>query len=249
MGDEGFFGFRLSTVRKGNMRNRAMISLPLVVMLAVLCLLGSLLAGCKEEGKIDVAAKLNPKKMPTMMSRNVETLISDSGRVQYKIVSPLWYVYDETDPPYWYFPEGLYLIKYDAQLRQISSVACDTARYYKLDKLWELKGNVEMKNAPKDLFLSQRLYWNQRKHTIYSDTFMHVETETQMLEGTGFISDENLRSYRVIKPKGIFPVNRDNLRSGGGGERNASGVDTSLQHHRRPVSLPPSQRNTVIPVE
>lgn len=201
--------------------------------------------GCKEDGKVDISSRLDPKSMPTMMTRNVETLISDSGRVQYKIVSPVWYVYDEKQPPYWYFPEGLYLVKYDKDLKQISSVACDSARYYKLDRLWHLMGNVEMRNAPKDLFLSQRLYWNQRSHTIYSDTFMHVETATQMLEGIGFVSDENLRSYRVLKPKGVFPVNRDNLKPGGGENHDNDVADPSY----RRMSIPPSQRNTVEPAE
>lgn len=190
--------------------------IPGIVCIGFLLSLVFALGSCEDKGKLDIAAKLSPKKMPTMMSRNVETLISDSGYVQYKIVSPKWYVYDEANPPCWYFPEGLYLIKYDRKLKQTASVACDSARYYKPDKLWLLMGNVELRQAPADLFVSQRLYWNQRTHKIYTDTFMHVETATQMLEGTGFISDENLREYRVLKPRGIFPVDRDKIRGENG---------------------------------
>ncbi len=66
-----------------------------------------LIAGsaCKEERKVDVASALSMNGMPTMKTLNVSTLISDSGITQYKIVSPLWEVYDEVDTPYWRFPK------------------------------------------------------------------------------------------------------------------------------------------------
>lgn len=171
-----------------------------VLMLLVCCL------GCRKEQKVDVAAGLNPEVMPTMKSENVSTLISDSGITQYKIVTPLWLVYEEVDTPYWHFPKGLYLRKFDRNFNVIATVACDSARYYKVQKLWKLDGNVELTKAPRDLFQTQQLFWNERMHRIYSDKFIHIETPQHVLEGNGFWSDEKLERYRVIQPTGIFPV-------------------------------------------
>lgn len=168
------------------------------------------MAACKEERKVDKTT-LSPDKMATMSTTNVSTLISDSGVVQYKIVAPLWKVYDEVDTPYWIFPKGLYLQKYDRQFKVIATVAADSARYYKNQRLWKLTGHVEMRKMPKDLFLSERLFWDQKRHKIYSDTFMHIETETHTLEGVGFESNEQLTVYRVIKPMGIFPVSKEDI--------------------------------------
>lgn len=179
----------------------------------LLMIIGLLFAavGCKEEKKVDVAATLNPQKMATMTTKNVSTLISDSGVIQYKIVSPIWKVYDQIDTPYWVFPEGLYLQKYDRQFNVIATVAADSARYFKDRKLWKLMGRVELTKAPKDLFQSQELYWNQNTNKIYSDSFIHIETATHVLEGIGFISNDKLTEYRVIKPMGIFPVNKEDM--------------------------------------
>lgn len=174
------------------------------------------LGSCREEKKINVASSLHPRQMPSMSTVNVSTLISDSGIIQYKIVTPLWLVYDNVDTPYWKFPKGLYLRKYDRSHRVIASVAADSARYLKNERLWRLDGHVEMHKAPKDIFLTEQLFWNERRHQIYSDSFIHIETETHVLEGHGFISNERLTGYRVKRPTGIFPVNRDNLRGGGG---------------------------------
>lgn len=171
--------------------------------------------GCREERKIDVAAKLNPKTMATMTTKNVATFISDSGVVQYKIVAPIWKVYDEVDTPYWSFPQGLYLQKYDRSFQVIATVAADSARFFSQEKVWRLDGHVEMTKVPKDLFQTEQLYWDQRRRILYSDSFIHIETSTHTLEGIGFESDERLTSYRIIKPQGIFPVNSQNFAAGG----------------------------------
>lgn len=186
----------------------------LLVFLVAVVAAACFLPACREDRKIDVASRLNPEKMPTMSTENVATLISDSGITQYKIVSPLWLVYDNADTPYWSFPKGLYLRKYDPLFRVIASVAADSARYFKNMRLWRLDGHVELTKAPKDIFLTQQLFWDERRQEIYSDSFIHIETATHVLEGHGFISNDKLTGYRIIRPTGIFPVNRDNLSSG-----------------------------------
>lgn len=173
-------------------------------------------SGCREERKVNVASGLDPKRMATMSTRNISTLISDSGKIQYKIVAPIWNVYDEADTPYWSFPEGLYLQKYDPYFHVMATVAADSAKFFKEKRLWRLEGHVEMTKVPKDLFLSERVFWDQRRGQIYSDTFMHIETATHVLEGTGFVSNEHLTQYRILNPEGIFPVNRDDFKKGPG---------------------------------
>ena len=181
--------------------------LSMVMILIWIVISGS----CTEETKVDISHHLDPTNMPSMVSHNISTLISDSGITQYKIVSPVWYIYDEAETPYWFFPSGLYLEKYDAGFNVIATVAADSAYFYKNQRLWRLEGNVEMTKAPKDLFLSPRVFWDQRLQKLYSDTFIHIENETHVIEGTGFESDEQLRRYRILHPSGIFPIDREKL--------------------------------------
>lgn len=192
---------------------------------ALVLLLG---ASCRDEQKLDVAAGINPKKMPTMQTVNVATLISDSGVTQYKIVSPLWRVFDEVDTPYWEFPQGLYLQKYDRKFKVIASVACDSARYFKHQRLWRLDGHVELRNAPDELFMTQQLFWNERDHRIFSDSFIHIETAVHVLEGHGFRSNERLTDYTVMRPTAIFPVNPQSVTSGDASARPAAVSDPGL---------------------
>ncbi|MCM1368829.1 MAG: LPS export ABC transporter periplasmic protein LptC [Candidatus Amulumruptor caecigallinarius] len=189
---------------------RRLSSLP--PTMALILLIAS--TACREEKKINVASSINPARMATMTTRNVATLISDSGMIQYKIVAPLWRVYDAVDTPYWDFPQGIYLQKYDPYFHVVATVAADSARFFSKLKVWRLDGNVEMTKVPKDLFLTEQLFWDQRRGKIYSDSFIHIENESHVLEGLGFESDERLSTYRIIKPQGIFPVEQNDVRPG-----------------------------------
>lgn len=169
---------------------------------------------CRNERKISVASTLNPKKMPTMATTNVATFISDSGIIQYKLVSPSWIVYNEVDTPFWHFPKGIYLRKYDRAFKVIASVAADSAHYLSREKIWRLDGHVEIHNGTDELFLTNQLFWDERHNKLYSDSFIHIETASHILEGKGFVSNDRLTEYRIIKPTGVFPVNQQQLEPG-----------------------------------
>lgn len=188
---------------------RQFLRAPLPVMAFIVG--ASFFTGCRDDAKVSVAESLGNRKLPTMVTTNVSTLISDSGITQYKIVSPVWYVYDETDTPCWTFPKGLYLRKYDRQFRVIASVAADSARYYRQQKLWKLDGNVELTKAPADIFLTQQLFWDERNGQLYSDSFIHIETQSHTLEGYGFSANDRLTQYSINRPTGIFPADTRKL--------------------------------------
>lgn len=164
-------------------------------------------AGCKEDNRLGVARSIDPAHMPQLSTRNVSTLISDSGYTKYKVVTPLWNVYGGDDrETYWSFPEGVYLRQLDHELEVVSTVAADSAHYFPNRKLWELFGDVEIDQKGKAYFYSERIYFDDRNKQIYSDTFIRIKTPTQTLEGIGFESNQELTRYRVLKPTGTFPT-------------------------------------------
>ncbi|MBD5384865.1 LPS export ABC transporter periplasmic protein LptC [bacterium] len=173
-------------------------------------LTGVCAAGCREETKVDVARSLRPDRMPTMTTHNVSTMISDSGVTQYKIVAPLWEVFDEGENPHWLFPEGIYLRKYDRKFNVIATIAADSATYFKNRNLWRLDGRVEVIKVPREVFVSQQVFWDQSKGIVYSDSFIHIENATHMMEGYGFRAKQDFTEYSIRRPLGIFPAEHGN---------------------------------------
>lgn len=194
--------------------------------IVVMCLLLAVSA-CKEDDRLG-KTKIDPKTMPTLSTRNVATVISDSGYTKYKVVTPLWNVYNEVETPYWDFPEGVYLRQLDHDMKVVSTVAADSAVYFPGKKLWELYGSVEIDQKEKAYFFSQRIFFDDRNRRIYSDTFIHIKTPTQILEGIGFESNQDMTKYRVLTPTGEFPTS---FADGGEG---AMGMPQGMQ----PVAMP-----------
>lgn len=183
---------------------RAMRLLPVVAAAGLLAVSVSV-SGCKEGDPVGVG-NVDASRTPTMLTRDVETLISDSGVTRFRIVTPIWYVYDEVDEPYWSFPDGLNLEKYDNFFRQEATVEADSAVYFKNKQLWRLDGNVNITNVMNEKFLTNQLFWDQRMHKLYSDSFIHIERPDKVLEGYGFDSNEQLTRYTIRNVSGIFPA-------------------------------------------
>ena len=138
--------------------------------------------GCRDEVK-SVVHKDTAPDVPTVISHNVKTLISDSGVTQYRITTKLWQIYSEAAKPYWYFPEGLYLAQFDKQFKVIATVRCDSAMYDTQKQLWQLDGNVRIQNVKKELILTNQLFWDQRWQEVRSDSFVHIERIDRAIEG------------------------------------------------------------------
>lgn len=179
---------------------------------------------CSEKEQELMKGNFDPERFATMTTTNVETLISDSGVVRYKIESPIWLVFDQAREPYWNFPKGLHLEKYNDLFRVEAEVKCDSARYFKNKQLWRLDGYVEITNIAGEKFLTPQLYWDQRQQKLYSDSFIHIERQGRIIEGYGFNSNERLTQYEVTKVMGMFPAS--DFRPGQGGATDSTATNS-----------------------
>lgn len=182
-------------------RPRSLRTLPFAALIA-----GFLLTACADEHRDYLSGNLDPEKFPTMMTRNVETFISDSGIVRYRVITPLWLIFEEARVPHWSFPNTLELEKFDDYFQKQATVRCDSATYFEQERLWRLDGNVRITNIAKEKFLTNQLFWDDRNRKVYSDSFIHIEKSDRVIEGYGFTSNDRLTVYDVRNVSGIFPV-------------------------------------------
>lgn len=135
-------------------------------------------------------------KVPSMIGDDVNSLVSDSGRIKYKMVAPKLAIYDKAEEPYWYFPEGVHMTTYNKNGEDEGDIKSDYAIYYSKKELWELRKNVVALNTTKDSKLTtETLYWDQKAHLIYSDTVATATKEGIRTTGTGFKSDESFEEW------------------------------------------------------
>lgn len=176
-----------------------MRKLPLIFLTAIIA------AACSDDKPVGMT-DIDVESTPTMLTRNVESLISDSGITRFRITAPVWYVYDESATPVWRFPESLLLERFDDRMNVEATVSADSATYFKERQLWQLDGHVNISNTAGEKFLTNQLFWDQKLHKVYSDSFIHIERHDKTLEGNGFTSNEQLTRYTIHDVSGIFPA-------------------------------------------
>ena len=153
----------------------------------------------KKEGDF-VDIKFDPEITPTMSTESVVTFISDSGITRYKLIAQKWLVFDKAKDPYWHFPEGLYLERFDPSFNIEATIIADTAWNYTAKRLWRLKGNVHVRNMQGEEFRSDELFWDEKQEKVYSDKYIEIKRGDSELKGYGFESNQEMNEYRIFRP-------------------------------------------------
>ena len=174
-----------------------------IVSMAVVVLI--FLASCQEK-QFNAPAIECRDSLAVMSTYDVSTLISDSGRISYRIDAKEWLVFDKRQPPYWAFEKGVYLEKYDLDMNVEATIKCDTAYYYSSQQLWKLIGNVDIRNQKNERFYTDLMYWDQDNEKIYSDAYIKIEQEDQVTEGVGFSSNQSMTLWEIKNTKGIYTI-------------------------------------------
>ena len=204
-----------------------------IVFLFISCLLA---ASCQEAVEHTAGAIRDRDSVAVMTSLGVNTLISDSGIIKYRIVTERWEVNQNKKPSRWTFDKGLFLEQFDEKFHVQSYIQCDTAYYYDQKRLWELRSRVRILTKDGLRFSSERLYWDEGKHELYSDTFSCLVTPERTLQGSYFRSDEHMTHYLVTNSRGSF----ESTDFGGGSNAGSTPgeMPDSMQMQQRSRALP-----------
>lgn len=164
-------------------------------------LIFSFFIACDSNEKEYVDMPFDKETTPTMYTDSVTMLISDSGVVRYKIITTDWKIFESASDPYSYFPEGIYLEKFDTSFHKEVTLKADTAWNYTRQKIWKLKGHVFIKNIKDETFSSEEVIWDERQQKVHSDKYIEINRPNKlMLKGFGFESNQSMTEYRVFKP-------------------------------------------------
>lgn len=189
----------------------------------------AVLSGCEEEKEHTAPAIHDRDSVSVMTSYGVNTLISDSGVIKYRIVTERWDVNTIRKPSRWEFLKGIFFEQFDQQFHTEGYIQADTAWYYDQLKLWKLRGRVRIRNINGLVYTSEELYWDGLRHEFYSNVFSRVVTPERTLQGTYFRSDEHMSHYTVSNSKGSFTtesIEKDD---------NSTPKDTTQQQFQAPL--------------
>lgn len=200
------------------------------------------LAACQNPVEHTAPAIHDRDSVAMMTSYGVNTLISDSGVIKYRIVTERWEVNTNRVPSRWIFDKGMLLEQFDEKFHVNSYIQCDTAYYFDQERVWKLYGRVRILTKDGLRFTSEQLTWDENKHELSSYVFSKLVTPERTLQGSYFWSDERMTRYFVSNSKGSFEKGDF---GGGGSSSSASSSDSTSAPMRQPAT---PQRATTIPI-
>ena len=143
--------------------------------------------------------------MPLLESSKVELLCSEQGIVKYRLFTDKTLRYENGDCAY---PEGLHITFYDLDNQEAFVTGSANSVYFFAEKnIYEFRGDVELKNV-RDMkqLNTEELYWSPEHELFYTDTFIRIETEGELLTGEGLTAKQDLSYYTISKPQGLLHV-------------------------------------------
>ena len=173
---------------------------------AVVVMLLLFIASCGKENKEVVEVTFDPENTYTLRTTDVSSLISDSGITRYRMNAKEWLVFGKAKEPYSYFPQGVYVEKFDSLFNVEASVKADTAYYWDKKGLYKLIGHVSILSQEGKKLDTSILYFDQKEDQIYTDEYFELEEGDKIITGIGFKSNQNMTKYKIFNSQGTFPV-------------------------------------------
>jgi LPS export ABC transporter protein LptC len=172
---------------------------PLIILIFSLAILSC-------ENKIDFIPKSDLLTLPSLTVKDFKTVYTDSGKLELVMSAPIMEQYNNIESPYYEFKSGIKVIFYDGHTNPTGSVTAKYAKYTKSNSLWELRDSVVVINEGNDKLETELLYWDQPKDLIYSDRFVRITNEDQIVMGTGFESDPRLIKRKIKKVRATISL-------------------------------------------
>jgi len=158
------------------------------------------------------ACQTNPQQMeelskeidePVVSSVDIEWFYTKKGEASFKLKTPKMLRFDGKEP-YVEFPLGLELHSFEQEGEKDAYLRADYAIQHLNEKLIEVKGNVLLQNAKGEKLETEYLIWDELKDRIYTEEFVKITKEGQVIMGEGFESDIYFSEYTLKKSRGII---------------------------------------------
>lgn len=138
---------------------------------------------------------------PDVAMDSIDMKISDSTITKVRLKAPKQYVYESKDKD---FPDGIYLIFYDEKEKISSTLEANTGYYFSDENYYKAEGDVKMISlTDRNELRTELLNWNPDEQRIYTDKFVTIKTDGDVLKGEGLEAKEDFSEYTILKPIGV----------------------------------------------
>jgi LPS export ABC transporter protein LptC len=176
--------------------NGGMISISKINLRILAAFFGSCFFVCSCENDMATVKNLGKKKIGIEEAINVETLLSQEGKMKAKLNAPFMLRY-QLDTPKTEFPKTIQVVFYGDQLKIESKLFAKYAIYRENENKVFLKDSIIVFNLKGDTLRTNELYWDQQSEKFYTDKKVIISSPNRKLYGTGMVADQNFKKFTI----------------------------------------------------
>lgn len=160
----------------------------------------------------EVNAIVEEELLPTEVAEEIRIIYSDSA--QLKVILEAGHMERfQGENPYLEMSEGVHVRFYSDGVRVESELTSNYAISYQNSDIMEAKENVIVVNKKGETLNSEHLIWDKKEEKIYTEEFVKITTEDEVIFGHGFESNQDFSKYRIKKIKGTINITEKDAES------------------------------------
>ncbi len=147
--------------------------------------------------------------LAALQAYHIDYIRTDSGEVKVRLTSPLMEKYGGNDA-YTVFPEGFEVVFFDSIGRESSSIRANYGIMYERSKDMRARNDVVVKNfETNEQLFTENLYWDRKKKTIRSGTFVKIVTPDKVIYGDSMSANESFKNRQIYHIRGELEFEDD----------------------------------------
>ena len=154
-------------------------------------------------------AEMKEYEGPIVESENVLIIVSDSAVIKIKIAGAKQLQHQNGDME---FPEGMQATIYDKFGNAVTELTALHAYKNAGENIYRAVGDVFVTNLnKKETLRTEELFWDPEKEIIYTDKFVTIKTEDDLIPGEGLIAPQDFSTFEIKRPtNAVFKLEDNN---------------------------------------
>jgi LPS export ABC transporter protein LptC len=177
---------------------------------AVLLLL-LITAACTNDMKEVMALPVN-KKSPSQIGDSVTMIYTDSAQMKVVLKANRMLVFSkDVSEPFTVLSNGLFVTFFDEEEKISTTLKARYGVRFDLSRRMEAKYGVEVVNKEGKKLETEKLIWDEANKRIYTDAFVKITTDKEIITGKGLESNQDFTRYTLKEITGTIQLKNDEL--------------------------------------
>ena len=138
------------------------------------------------------------KKLGVDQAINIESFMSQGGKMKAKLTAPLMLRYQDTSSRV-ELPKTLHVDFYDSTLHVESKLDAGFATYYETRNYIFLSDSIRVYNIKGDTLFCKELVWDQALGKFHTQKPVRIHTPDMIMYGEGLSAPQDFKTFEIFK--------------------------------------------------